>query len=103
MKPEDTGTAVTTPGNMADASNIIAMMGPYFAVFAIIGILIFIFFIFCWWRIFSKAGYSGALSLIFLAGLIPFIGGLICLGVFIWFAFAQWPALKGGGQAPMKT
>ena len=46
-----------------------------------------IFFMFCWWRIFSKAGFSGAMSLLFL---IPFVN----IGVFIYFAFAKWPALE---------
>ena len=103
MKPDAAGNALP-PGSMADASNIMAMLGPYFAVVAIIGLVIFVFFIFCWWKIFSKAGYSGALSLVFLAGIVPLIGPFICLGMFIWFAFAQWPVLKGGGgQAPMKA
>lgn len=101
MKPDSGGfdpAAVTGMGNM------MAAFGPYFAVFAIVALVIFAFFIFCWWRIFSKAGFSGALSLIFIAGIIPLIGPLICLALFVWFAFAQWPAMKGGGgQAPVKT
>ncbi|MBS0386140.1 MAG: hypothetical protein JSS00_12415 [Proteobacteria bacterium] len=72
-------------------------------MFAIVGLVILIFSLYCWWRIFSKAGYPGALALIFLAGIVPLIGPCICLGLFIWFAFAQWPVLKGGGQAPMKS
>jgi hypothetical protein len=44
--------------------------------------------IFCYWKIFSKAGYSGALSLLMIVPLVNLI-------VFIWFAFAQWPVLKG--------
>ena len=102
MKP-DSGTTFD-PTTIPGMGDMATMFGPFFAVFAIVAIAIFAFFIFCWWRIFSKAGYSGALALVFLAGIIPLIGPLICLGVFIWFAFAQWPALKGGGgQAPTKT
>ncbi|HEY7415587.1 MAG TPA: hypothetical protein VH593_10370 [Ktedonobacteraceae bacterium] len=45
-------------------------------VFVIIGLVIAAFGIFCWWRIFSKAGYSGALSLLMLipiANLVVFL------------------------------
>ena len=102
MKPDAAGTTTTyDPSAVPDMTNIMAMIGPYFAVFAIVGLVILIFSLYCWWRIFSKAGYSGALALVFLAGIIPLIGPFICLGLFIWFAFAQWPVLKG--QAPMKT
>jgi uncharacterized membrane protein YhaH (DUF805 family) len=47
----------------------------------------FVFAVICWWKIFSKAGYSGALALLML---IPF-GELIVLGI---AAFGKWPALK---------
>jgi hypothetical protein len=40
-----------------------------------------------WWTIFSKAGYSGALSLLFL---IP-LGSLV---MFLVFAFSKWPILR---------
>jgi hypothetical protein len=77
-----------------DPSAMMAAMGPYMAVFALIGIAILVFFIFLWWKIFSKAGYSGALSLIFLLGIIPIAGPIICLILIIWFAFADWPVAK---------
>lgn len=77
-----------------DPAAMMAAMGPFFAVFAIVGLAIAVFSIFCWWKIFSKAGYNGALALIFLAAIIPLIGPLICLGLFIWFAFAKWPVLN---------
>ncbi len=83
------------PSAMGDPAQIMAMMGPFMAIFLIIGLLIAVFSIFCWWKIFSKAGHNGALSLIFIAGIIPLIGPLICLGLFIWFTFSDWPALKG--------
>lgn len=47
------------------------------------------FFIFCLWRIFTKAGYSGAMALL---ALIPGLGPLICLCV---LAFGNWPVLRG--------
>jgi len=83
-----------------DPSNMMAMMGPYFAVIVIIGLAIAVFSIFCWWKIFSKAGYNGALSLVFLAGIIPLIGPIICLVLFIWFAFADWPVTKRSAPQP---
>ena len=46
-----------------------------------------IFMVFLWWRIFSKAGYSGALGLLMLVPL----GNLIMLCI---LAFSQWPILK---------
>lgn len=71
-----------------------AAMGPMLAVFGLIGLAVFAFYIFIWWKIFAKAGYSGALSLINLAVIIPFIGWIAPLALTIWFAFSDWPALK---------
>ena len=55
-----------------------------------------VFKIFLWWRIFSKAGYSGALGLL---TLVPF-GGLIMLCI---VAFSQWPILKVSDSANTKN
>jgi hypothetical protein len=63
-------------------------------IVGLIALAFFIFYIFCWWKIFSKAGYNGALSLINLAVIIPIIGWIAPLVLFIWFAFAKWPALS---------
>jgi len=60
------------------------------AVFAIVGLIVLAFIIFaivCWWKIFAKAGYSGALGLLLL---VPF-GELIMLLI---LAFGKWPALQ---------
>jgi hypothetical protein len=102
MKPETGGY---DPTAMSDPTAMIQMMGPYMAAFAIVGILIFVFWIFLWWKIFSKAGYSGALALTFLACIIPFIGWLVPLIVIIWFAFADWPVRKGvaANAGPVKS
>lgn len=83
----------------SDPSAMMAAMGPFFAVAALIGLAFFVFYIFCWWKIFAKAGYSGALSLINLAVLIPFIGWIAPLVLFIWFAFSRWPALNNESKA----
>lgn len=55
-----------------------------------------VFKIFLWWRIFSKAGYSGALGLLML---VPF-GSLIMLCI---LAFSQWPILKTSDSANTKN
>jgi hypothetical protein len=59
---------------------IAGMMG----VFLLIGFIMAAFFIFLFWRIFTKAGMSGALSLI---ALFPGIGPLIVLCI---LAFGEW-------------
>lgn len=65
---------------MAETSNSIFVVGILYLLF--IG-----FFLFCWGKIFRKAGYSGWMGLLFI---IP----LVNLGVFIWFAFADWPVAQ---------
>ncbi len=105
MKPDAAGGAsgYDPSAITSDPTAMMHMLAPYMAGVMIVGLIIFVFWIFIWWKIFSKAGYSGALSLTFLACIIPFIGWIVPLVVIIWFAFAQWPVLKGGGAAPMKT
>jgi hypothetical protein len=71
-----------------------------------VGMLLFFLFIMAvsvvltvviWWKIFSKAGWSGALGLLML---VPFVNLIMCFYV----AFATWPiqreleALKRGQQ-----
>ncbi len=46
----------------------------------------FAFPIFCFWRIFTKAGYNGAMALIWL---IPVIGPIVVISI---LAFGTWPA-----------
>jgi len=72
-----------------------------------VGLLVFILFaaamlfltIVIWWKIFSKAGYSGAMSLLMLLPLVNLIMLLV-------LAFGQWPihrelaALKQLAQRP---
>ncbi len=54
----------------------------------------FLLWIFLQWRIFSKAGFSGALALINLGVFVPVIGPLIVVGLQAWFAFTEWPIHK---------
>src|ERR1700694_398221 len=56
-------------------------------VFGLIALVVIVFTIIVYWRIFSKAGYSGALSLLMF---VP-IANLIMLCV---LAFGEWPILR---------
>lgn len=58
-----------------------ASMGVFFMLFALV---IFIFLVFVFWRIFTKAGLAGPLALLVL---IPGIGSLVVLCI---LAFARW-------------
>lgn len=54
-------------------------------VYAVVILAIIAFTIWLYWRIFEKAGYSGALSLL---NFVPGVGQLICLVI---LAFGRWP------------
>lgn len=58
------------------------------AFIMIFGLAVLAFFIWCWWRIFTKAGYNGALALL---NLIPGIGPIIAICI---LAFGEWPINK---------
>lgn len=72
----------------------------FFLIYGIVLIALVAFTLWVYWRIFAKAGYSGALSLL---NLIPGVGPLICMLI---LAFGRWPiedelaALRGGGVPP---
>jgi uncharacterized membrane protein YhaH (DUF805 family) len=66
------------------AQHLGAAMAGMVGIFAIIGFAFLLFGIFLFWRIFTKAGLSGALSLLVL---VPGVGWLIVLCV---LAFAEW-------------
>jgi uncharacterized membrane protein YhaH (DUF805 family) len=80
----------------AAAAGIAALLGVYFIVL----LAIVAFTIWLYWRIFAKAGYSGALSLL---NLVPGVGPLVCVVI---LAFGRWPiedqlaALQGGRPYP---
>jgi hypothetical protein len=59
----------------------------FIAIMALLVLGFIIFAIFLWWRICSKAGYSGAMGLLML---VPF-GELILLCI---LAFGHWPTLR---------
>lgn len=60
------------------------MAGGFFLVAMVIGLAVTAFLIWLFWRVFTKAGMSGALSLLLL---FPGIGWLICLCI---LAFGTW-------------
>ncbi|HEX9372592.1 MAG TPA: hypothetical protein VF897_16390 [Roseiflexaceae bacterium] len=53
-------------------------------VWIIVGVVTIIFLVSIWWKIFAKAGYSGALSLLMFIPVVNFILLLI-------LAFGEWP------------
>ena len=86
-------------GMNSDSSNAAAagIVGTLIGVYFLVLIAIVAFTIWMYWRIFAKAGYNGALSLL---NLVPGIGPLICV---IILAFGRWPiedqlAAAQGGQ-----
>jgi glycerol-3-phosphate acyltransferase PlsY len=83
-----------------DPTAAIAAMSGLMGIFLLVGLAMLVLVIVFWWKIFSKAGYNGALSLIFLASIIPLIGWVVPIALIGWFAFAEWPALKNRGGTP---
>ncbi|MBV8285000.1 MAG: hypothetical protein JO175_10165 [Candidatus Eremiobacteraeota bacterium] len=73
--------------NSADSSNAAAagIVGVVFLVYFVILIAIVAFMIWVYWRIFTKAGYNGALALL---NLVPGVGPLICVCS---LGFGRWP------------
>ena len=96
--------------NSSDASSAAAagFLGVFFVFYMIFILAIIAFSIWLYWRIFSKAGYNGALSLL---NLVPGVGPLICVCI---LAFGKWPIEEqliarggtlpsAGGSAPVST
>lgn len=63
----------------------VAFMSAMFGSIAIAVLAFSVLFVWMFWRVFEKAGFSGALGLLCL---IPSIGPLVCL---IILAFSTWP------------
>ena len=80
--------------NSATAASFIVTMIIVYGI-VIVGLVVFTIWIY--WRIFAKAGFNGALSLL---NLVPGVGQLICMVI---LAFGRWPledeldALRRGG------
>jgi hypothetical protein len=84
----------------AAAAGLLATFG---LIYAIVVIALIAFTVWVYWRIFAKAGYNGALSLL---NLVPGVGPLICVLI---LAFGRWPiedqlaAAYGPGGVPPPT
>jgi hypothetical protein len=86
--------------NSAAAASVLATFAFAYLVAACTAVAFVAFAIWVYWRIFTKAGYNGALSLL---NLIPGVGHLICLLI---LAFGRWPiedALATSTPAPPGT
>ena len=70
--------------NDSTSSQVAAALTGFGLIFGIIAIVSIIFAIIIWWRIFSKAGYNGAMSLLMF---VP-IANLVVLLI---LAFGEWP------------
>jgi hypothetical protein len=64
------------------------IMFVFFGIFILISFVVLLFKLFLWWRIFSKAGFSGAFAFLML---VPGLGELIIICV---LAFSTWPITK---------
>ena len=80
-------------------SDLAGALGAYFGCMLLFVVLVLALYIFIFWKILTKAGYSGWLSLLNL------IGGIGTLIILFLLAFGDWPALKrpAGGYAPPPT
>ncbi len=64
------------------------LMGLGCMGFIFFALVLMIFPVFCFWRIFTKAGHNGAMALLCL---VPGVGMIIVLCI---LAFGDWPALR---------
>lgn len=75
-------------GYGADEGQILGALGAYFACIAFFVVLIAVLYLWLFYRIFKRAGYSGWMTLL---NLIPYVGSIIVIFI---LAFGDWPALK---------
>lgn len=80
--------AVETVNDDEAAKAVLAALAGMWMMLACVGVLVFVFMLYLWWRIFDKAGFGGPWALLLL---VPGFGVLIALLV---LAFGDWPALK---------
>ncbi len=75
---------------MCQAGNPELLIAPFLIflfLFGLMGLVVKIICLILWWKVFAKAGFSGAFAFLILA---PF-GTLIMLCI---LAFSKWPSLK---------
>jgi uncharacterized membrane protein YhaH (DUF805 family) len=77
-----------SPDDKAAAAGIMALGCAVWAFIAIFALAVLAFQVWLFWRIFSKAGYNGAMALLVL---IPAFGPLIAMCM---LAFGHWPVLR---------
>ena len=75
-------------GRNDEAAVAAGLLGFGCFAMVIFALVMVIFPIFCYWRIFSKAGYNGAMALLCL---VPVVGMIIVLCI---LAFGEWPAQR---------
>jgi len=86
--------------NSAAAATAASVIGGMIIGYGIVLVAILAFTVYIYWRIFVKAGYNGALSLL---NLVPGVGPLV---VMVILAFGRWPiedelaALRAGTPMP---
>lgn len=71
--------------NNAAAATAASFIGAMVVGYGIVLVAILAFTVWIYWRIFTKAGFNGALSLL---NLVPGVGPLVCMIV---LAFGRWP------------
>ncbi len=70
--------------DQSNSASLIGFLATFYLIFGVIMIAMFVFMVWLYWRIFTKAGYNGALALL---NLVP-AGSLVCA---IILAFGRWP------------
>lgn len=73
------------------ASEAAGIIGLILGLGLFIGVVVAAVVIIPHWRIFQRAGYSGALGLLMILPLVNLI-------VLLWFAFADWPVLQARAE-----
>jgi len=77
------------------AAGLVAAIAGLWLIFGLFALAMLAFMIFCWWRIFEKAGYGGPYAFLML---VPGFGPLI---VVLLLAFGNWPALNRGSSSQL--
>ncbi len=75
------------PYDFSSGQGLAAILGAGLFIYLIIMLAMIVFAVIIWWKIFSKAGYSGAMGLLMF---VP-VANLIVLCI---LAFGEWPILR---------
>ena len=66
------------------------LIGPLQLLLSV-AVAVIVIYTWGWWKIFSKAGYSGVLSLLMLIPILNIV-------MFLWIAFGAWPSLGSADE-----